>query len=48
MPCWSVCTVRFSRRSTPACFPSFPAAAEQTDIFRIQRPDGRWTLDEVV
>jgi len=36
------------REEHPSLFTLFSSAAEQADIFRIQRPAGRWTVDEVV
>jgi hypothetical protein len=32
----------------PGLFSLFSAAAEQAEIIRIRRPEGRWTVDEVV
>ncbi|ABQ25554.1 hypothetical protein [Geotalea uraniireducens] len=32
----------------PGLFPLFSATAEQADIFRIRRPESRWSLDDVV
>lgn len=36
------------REEHPGLFDLFSAVAEQADILRIQRPEGRWTVDEVV
>jgi len=36
------------REEHPELFALFSATAAQADIFRIQRPEGRWTVDEVV
>lgn len=36
------------REDHPGLFALFSTTAKQADIFRIQRPEGRWTVDEVV
>jgi|WetSurMetagenome_2_1015567.scaffolds.fasta_scaffold00105_27 hypothetical protein len=36
------------REERPGLFALFSSTAQQADIFRIQRPEARWTVDEVV
>jgi hypothetical protein len=36
------------REEHPGLFTLFSATVEQADILRIQRPEGRWTMDGIV